>query len=165
LWHLRYGHLNVNGLKLLVQKDMVIGLPKTNELDLCEGCIYGKQTRKLFPVEKSWRTTTCLELVHADLCGPMKMESLGGSRYFLMFTDDYSRFTWVYFLKFKSETLENFKKFKAFVENQSGNKIKSLRTNRGGEFLSNDFNLFCEKNGIRRELTAPYTPEQNGVAE
>lgn len=53
LWHLRYGHLNVNGLKLLVQKDMVIGLPKINELDLCEGCIYGKQTRKSFPVGKS----------------------------------------------------------------------------------------------------------------
>lgn len=164
LWHLRYGHLNVNGLKLLVQKYMVIGLPKIKELDLCEGCIYGKQTRKLFPVGKSWRATTCLELVHADLCGPMKMESLGGSRYFLMFTDDYSRFSWVYFLKFKSETFENFKKFKAFVENQSGNKIKSLRTDRGGEFLSNDFNLFCDENGIHRELTAPYTPEQNGVA-
>jgi len=81
LWHLRCGHLNVNGLKLLVQKDMVIGLPKINELDLCEGCIYGKQAKKSFPVGKSWRATTCLELVHADLCGPMKMESLGGSRY------------------------------------------------------------------------------------
>lgn len=132
LWHLRYGHLNINGLKLLSRKEMVVGLPKIGEIDLCEGCIYGKQTKKPFPVGKSWRATTSLELVHADLCGPTKTESLGRSRYFLMFTDDYSHFSWVYFLKFKSETFENFKKFKALVENQSGNKIKSLRTDRGG---------------------------------
>ena len=84
MWHLHYGHSNVNSLQLLVQKDMVIGLPKINEHDMCEGCIYGKQARKSFPVGKSWRATTCLELVHADFCWPMKTESLGGSFYFFM---------------------------------------------------------------------------------
>jgi len=165
LWHLRYGHLNINGLKLLTRKNMVIGLPKVGDLELCEACIFGKQSRKSFPVGKSWRASSCLELVHADLCGPMKIESLGGSRYFLLFTDDYSRMSWVYFLKFKSEAFENFKKFKALVEKQSGYNIKALRTDRGGEFLSDDFNLFCDENGIRRELTSPYSPQQNGVAE
>lgn len=68
-------------------------------------------------------------------------------------------------MKFKSETFENFKKFKSFVEKQSGCRIKSLRTDRGGEFMSNEFSSFYEENGIHRELTSPYTPEQNGVIE
>lgn len=95
----------------------------------------------------------------------MKTESLGGSRYLLLFIDDYSRFSWVCFLKFKSETFENFKKFKAFAENHSGKKLKALRTDRGGEFLSNEFIVFCDENEIHRQLTTPYTPHQNGVAE
>ncbi|XP_010277694.1 PREDICTED: uncharacterized protein LOC104612075 [Nelumbo nucifera] len=75
------------------------------------------------------------------------------------------RMSWVYFLKFKSETFETFKKFKALVEKQSGHCIKVLCSDRGGEFTSNEFNVFCEENGIHRELTAPYSPEQNGVVE
>jgi len=144
---------------------MVVGLPKINDLDFCEGCVYGKQRRISFPINKVWRASNCLELVHADVCGPMSVESLGGSRYFLLFTDDYSRMSWVYFLKFKSEVFENFKRFKALVEKQSGCSIVALRSDRGGEFTSNEFATFCEKNGIHRELTAPYAPEQNGVAE
>ena len=140
-------------------------MPKINSLSFCEGCVYGKQRRPPFPVGKAWRAVNCLELVHADLCGPMSVESLGGSRYFLLFTDDYSRMSWVYFLKYKSETFENFKKFKSLVEKQSGCQIKTLRTDRGGEFTSKEFNNFCEVCGIHRELTAPYTPEHNGVAE
>jgi len=127
--------------------------------------VFRRQNRNSFPVGKSWRASVCLELVHADLCGPMSVESLGGSRYFLLFTDDYSRMSWVYFLKFKSKTFENFKKYKSFVERQSGCRIKTLRTDRGGEFISNEFNTYCEENGIHRKLTSPYTPEQNGVAE
>ena len=72
LCHLRYGHLHINGFKLLCKKDMVVGLPEIGQIDLREGCIYGKQTRRSFPVGKSWRATASLELVHADLCGPMK---------------------------------------------------------------------------------------------
>lgn len=165
LWHLRYGHLNVKGLKLLSCKEMVHGLPKIESLELCEGCIYGKQSKHPFPVGKSWRASKILELVHADLCGPMRTKSFGGSQYFLLFTDDYSRMSWVYFQQLKSETFDNFRKFKAYVEKQNGKPLKALRTDRGGEFLSNQFSLFCEENGIRREFTAPYTPEQNGVAE
>ena len=85
----------------------------------------------------------------------MKTESLGRSRYFLRFTDDYSRFSWVSFLKLK---LETFKKFKAFVENQSGKKLKARRSDRGGEFLSNEFIVFCDANRLHRQLTALYTP-------
>lgn len=166
LWHLRYGHLNMNRLMLLSQHKMVHGLPNIKSVEnMCEGCIYGKQHRKSFLVGKSWRATSCLEIIHADPCGPMNTQSLAGSRYFILFTDDYSRMSWVYFLKFKSETFANFKKFKALVENQIGTKIKVLRTDRGGEFVSQEFKLFCQDNVIHRELTAPCTAEQNGIVE
>ena len=95
----------------------------------------------------------------------MNTESFCGSRYFLLITDDYSHMSWVYFLKFKSKTFGYFKNFKALVEKQSCLCLKTLCIDRGGEFLSNEFNSFCEENGIRRELIVPYTPEQNGVAE
>ena len=85
-----------------------------------------KQNKHPFPVGKSWRASTILQLVHADLCGPMQTESFGGSRYFLLFTDDYSRMSWVYFQQNKSETFDNSKKFKAYVEKQSGTPIKVL---------------------------------------
>ena len=80
LCHLRYGHLHINGLKLLHKKDMVVAMPKICQIDLREGRIYRKQNRRSFPVGKSWRATASLELVHADLCGPLKTESLGRSR-------------------------------------------------------------------------------------
>ena len=109
LWHLRYGHLHMNGLKILSDKGMIF--------DLCEGCIYGKQTRKFFPVGKAKRASHCLELIHADLCEPMQTKSLGGSIYFLLFIDDYSCMSWVYFPQHKSETFQKFQIFKAMVEN------------------------------------------------
>ncbi|KAJ1700426.1 hypothetical protein LUZ63_000205 [Rhynchospora breviuscula] len=165
LWHHRYGHLYTNGLRLLNQKHMVHGLPEIDQIGVCEGCIVGKQTKLAFPKCQAKRATKVLEIVHADLCGPMQTISLGGSKYFLLFTDDYSRMSWVYFLKNKDETFSNFKAFKALVEKQSEKKLKILRTDRGGEFLSKEFVNFCEAEGIHHELTAPYTPEQNGVAE
>lgn len=84
LWHLRFGHLHVNRLKLLSRKEMVSELPKIDSIKICEGCIYRKQSRKLFPIGKSLRAKCCFDLVHADLCGSMNTESLGGSKYFLM---------------------------------------------------------------------------------
>ena len=165
IWHLRYGHLHLNGLKLLKSKDMVMGLPNIDDIEFCEGCVLGKQSRKSFPVGKSWRASRHLELVHADLCGPMNTESLSGNRYFFLLIDDYRRMSWVYFLKSKSDAFETFKRFKAFVEKQSDCSIKVLRTDNGGEFCSKEFDIFCEQQGIHRELTSPYTPEQNGIAE
>ena len=75
LWHLRYGHLHMNGLKILRYKGMVFGLPRIDSTNLCEGCIYGKQTMKSFPVGKTKRASHFLELIHADLCGPMQTKS------------------------------------------------------------------------------------------
>lgn len=72
--------------------------------------------------------------------------------------------SWIYFLKHKSESFECFKKFKALVEKQSDKDLKVLRTDHGGEFTSTEFQVFCDEHGIKRQLTAPYTPEQNGIA-
>ncbi|KAK2411591.1 putative mitochondrial protein [Trifolium repens] len=166
LWHLRYGHLNFGGLELLSKKEMVRGLPNINHPNqVCEGCLLGKQFKMSFPKESSSRAQKPLELIHTDVCGPIKPRSLGKSNYFLLFIDDYSRKTWVYFLKEKSEVFENFKKFKAQVEKESGLIIKSVRSDRGGEFTSKEFLKYCEDNGIRRQLTVPRSPQQNGVAE
>lgn len=166
LWHQRYGHLSVGGLKLLVQKKMVKGLPELNNSDeVCSDCMVGKQHRESIPKTSNWRASQKLELVHADICGPIKPESNSKRRYFLTFIDDSSRKTWVYFLVEKSDALDSFKKFKVMVEKQSGKCICCLRTDRGGEFNSAEFIKFCEENGIKRQLTTAYTPQQNGVAE
>ena len=139
-WHLRYGHLNFKGLYLLQRKNMVIGLPSINApLSSCESCILAKQYRESFPKEMSYRVRAPLEIVHTNLCGPMQMPSSGGSIYFLTFIDDYSRKTWVYFLKYKSEAFGKFKEFNALVEKQIGLSIKVLRLHRGGEYKSNEF--------------------------
>ena len=81
-----------------------------------------------------------------DLCGPMKTPSTGGSNYFLKFIDDYSRKTWVHFLKYKDEMFVYFCQFKALVEKKSGHYIKALRIDRGNEYISNKLLIFCEEN-------------------
>ncbi|KAJ4722910.1 Retrovirus-related Pol polyprotein from transposon TNT 1-94 [Melia azedarach] len=156
LWHLRFGHLNFRGLELLAKKEMVRGLPYINHPNqLCEGCLHGKQFRKSFPKESTFKAKKPLELIHADVCGPFKPRSLGNNNYFLLFIDDFSRKTWIYLLKQKSEVFRAFKKFKAAVKKESGHQIKVMRTDRGGEFTSKKFQEFCEANGIRRFLTVP----------
>ncbi|KAL0409127.1 UNVERIFIED_CONTAM: Retrovirus-related Pol polyprotein from transposon TNT 1-94 [Sesamum radiatum] len=166
IWHMRFGHLNFEGLKMLGEKNMVRGVPKINHPNqLCEACLLGKHARKSFPKESLSRATKPLQLVHADVCGPFNPQSFGKSSYFILFIDDFTRKTWVYFLKHKSEAFEIFKRFKTRVEKESGFEIKALRTDRGGEFTSNEFKAFCELHGIRRPMTVPRTPQQNGVAE
>lgn len=131
----------------------------------CPSCSLGKQSRKPFPKTALKRATRTLELLHSDICGPMSTESLGNNLYFVLFIDDYTRMTWVYFLKQKSEVFSVFKRFKQMIEVQSGLKIKVLRTDNGGEYTSNEFKAFCDEFGIVHQLTIPYSPQQNGVAE
>ncbi|KAM1597308.1 hypothetical protein ACFX1Z_032224 [Malus domestica] len=91
--------------------------------------------------------------------------SYGGNRYFITFIDDFSRKTWVYFLKEKSAALRVFKEFKALTEAKSNHKLVAVRSDRGGEYTSNDFQAYCKEQGIRHQLTTAYTPQQNGIAE
>ena len=85
--------------------------------------------------------------------------------YYVLFIDGHSRKSWIYLLKAKSETFDNFKEFKALIENQTGRHIRILRSDNGGEYESNEFDDFYREARIKRELTVPYNPQQNGVAE
>jgi transposase InsO family protein len=167
LWHQRYGHLNLTYLSQLAREKLVDGLPDIPQKiqGVCGACQAGKQHRTPFDEGQAWRAQRVLQLVHADICGPMNMTSITGARYFLLFVDDFSRKMWVYFLKLKSEVFNEFQKFKALVEKESGCHIASLRSDNGGEFCSKEFNNFCTKHGIQRQYTTPYTPQQNGVVE
>ncbi|KAI5314494.1 hypothetical protein L3X38_043670 [Prunus dulcis] len=165
-WHRRFGHLNMQSLKLLQQQELVYGLPEIGNANrICQKCAIGKSHREAFGKEKIWRASLPLELVHSDVCGPMQTTSIGGNKYFLTFIDDCTRMCWVYFMQFKSEVFNIFKKFKAMVELQSGYKLKKLRSDRGGEYTSAEFLQFCEEIGLERQLTVAYSPQQNEVAE
>jgi hypothetical protein len=165
LWHERLGHLNMASLKEL---DAMVDGMNLKEMPLhhiCEGCVKGKHQRTSFPKDGATRASELLEIVHTDVCGPMRTTSHGGARYFLTFIDDFSRKTHVYFLKAKGEVFEKFKQYKALVENEIGHKIKVLRSDNGGEFVSKKFDAFLAECGIQRQTSAPYSPQQNGVAE
>jgi transposase InsO family protein len=106
-----------------------------------------------------------MELIHSDLCGPMPSSSISRYVYYVSFIGDYSCKTWIYFLKSKDEVFSKFKEFKALIENLSERKIKIPRSDNGGEYTSKEFVNFYRDVGIKRELTTPYNPQQNGVAE
>jgi hypothetical protein len=150
LWHQRLGHIGEKGLRKLHGKGMVEGMYNcTLDFDFCEHCIYGKQNRVRFP-SGATRTKGILDLIPSDVFGHVPVPSLGKSMYYVSFIDDFSRNTWIYFLRKKSEVFDKFKEFKALVENQTENKIKVLRTDNGGEFCENEFEEYCKKCGIER---------------
>ena len=124
----------------------------------------GKNDQTTFNA-KGRRAQELLELVHTDVCGPMSTQARRGYEYFITFTDDYSRYGYVYLMKQKSETFEKLKEFKAEVENQFGKHIKAIRSDRGGEYLLRDFKDYLTQNEIVSQLTTPRTPQQNGVAK
>ncbi|KAL0318435.1 UNVERIFIED_CONTAM: Retrovirus-related Pol polyprotein from transposon TNT 1-94 [Sesamum angustifolium] len=164
LWHRRLGHFNFQGLKIL--QKMMTDLPQIQAVEgACEACLQGKQHKKPFPSGTSWRAKAVLELIHTDVCGPMRTPSHEQNRYFILFIDDYSRMTWVYFMREKSEVFKVFKKFKNLVEKQSGRSIKILRSDRGKEYNNSEFDKFCEEEGIEHQTTVSYNPQQNGVSE
>ncbi|BBH00217.1 multidrug resistance-associated protein 9 [Prunus dulcis] len=166
IWHKRMGHLHLKGLNQLKEKEMVHGLPHLEAVNgVCEGCQFGKQHREWFPKNQAWRASTPLELIHMDLCGPMQNESISGNKYFMLLIDDCTRMIWVYFLRYKSDALNCFRKFKSMVELQSGFKVQCVRSDKGGEFTSCEFNKLCEEAGIQRQFSMAYTPQQNGVVE
>jgi len=106
-----------------------------------------------------------LELIHSNICGLMSTRALNGAEYFVTFIDDHSRKTWIYFLKTKYEVFDHFREVKALVENATGKKIKVIHLDNGGEYIDKYFIDFCAKEGIKREWTTPYNPQQNGVVE
>lgn len=164
LWHRRFGHLNYHSLPSF--PDMVTGMPPIKLIHdrVCKGCALGKNVRKPYS-SSSRRSKGILDLIHFDMCGPMSAPSFGGCLYYVIFIDDFSCKTWIYFMKENNETFAKFQKFKTFIEKQTGLHIHALRSDNGGEFDSHHFIDLCQDLGIKRELTIPYNPQQNGVVE
>jgi transposase InsO family protein len=166
LWHLRLGHLNYKSLLFMSQHPIALGLPKLSPpTDPCPTCALGKQTRDRAPKRSPNRSSVPLGLIHSDLCGPLPQPSLSGAKYVLTFTDDCSRYCWVYFLSKKSLVLSFFQAFRATIEAQLGLKLLCLRSDNGGEYSSHTFRQYCQTTGITQQFTQPHTPHQNGIAE
>ncbi|KAJ9561476.1 hypothetical protein OSB04_006636 [Centaurea solstitialis] len=163
LWHCRLGHNSKKRITKLQLDGILESFDHTSN-DECESCLLGKMTKAPF-------TGTCergkdlLDIVHTDVCGPFRSATRHGERYFVTFTDDFSRYGYVYLIKHKSETIEVFRTFQNEVENQLNRKIKTLRSDRGGEYLSQEFRDHLRSCGIIAQLTPPRTPQHNGVAE
>lgn len=167
IWHKRLGHLSYGGMCTLRKANNIdFQTSENSELQLrnCVACLEGKQVAKPFPSQAK-RATQPLELIHSDILGPMNSCSWGGARFVLTFTDDYSRKSWVYLLRNKSEVRSIFIQFKALVEKQSGYPLKCLRSDGGGEYCNNKFAIYLKGEGIVHQVTVPYTPQQNGVSE
>jgi len=166
LWHSRLGHLNFKGLNQLQSQKLVEGLPRIRVPNkICERCWTSKQPRNSFKSESPARAIEVLGVVHSDVCSPLEVPPMGGNKYFVTFIDEFSRIMWLYLIKAKSEVLFVFKEFKVLSEKQSGKSIKIIRTDGGGEYTSNDFEHFYIQHGIIHEITSPYAPQHNGLAE
>ncbi|KAI3759689.1 hypothetical protein L6452_07690 [Arctium lappa] len=167
LWHRRMCHMNFKTMNKLVKNNLVRGLPsKVFSCDNhCVACIKGKQHKTSHKTKEINSISSCLQLLHMDLFGPTNVMSIGKKSYCLVIVDDYSRFTWVYFLRTKDETSGLIKSFILRIENHTNQKVKIIRSDNGTEFKNLDLNTFCEEKGIEKQYSAPRTPQQNGVAE
>ena len=161
LWHGRLAHIGLITMKIMIKCGLISC--DVDKFKKCEICVKSKMIKK--PFKSVERNLDLLELVHTDIYELNGILTRGGNRYFITFIDDSSRFTYVYLLKHKDDAFNVFKVYKAEVENQLGKKIKIIRSDRGGEYFSNEFIVFCEDHGIIHECSAPRTPEQNGLAE
>jgi len=161
LWHARLCHINGKYIKNMSSLGFIPSLH--NELEKCNTCSMTKITKGSHKSVE--RTSDLLDLIHTDLCEFEGILTRGGNRYFITFIDDFSKYTYVYLMKNKSDAFETFKVYLNEVENQFGRKIKRFRSDRGREYDSNEFNSFIQSLGIIHEVTAPYSPASNGVAE
>jgi transposase InsO family protein len=165
-WHACMGHLGFQSLRKMVAEEWVRGLPKIEQVDqLCDGCLAGKHRRAPFPEQVEYKSTEGFELVHADLCGPITPTMPDGKKFFLLMVDDFRRYMWLVLLPSKDCAADAIKRVHADVEAMSGKKLRCLRTDRGGEFIVASFDEHCSATGVRRQLTASYSPQQNGVVE
>ena len=167
LWHRRLAHVGMKNLHKLLKGEHVIGLTNVQfEKDRpCAACQAGKQVGGAHHSKNVMTTSRPLELLHMDLFGPVAYLSIGGSKYGLVIVDDFSRFTWVFFLQDKSETQGTLKRFLRRAQNEFELKVKKIRSDNGSEFKNLQVEEFLEEEGIKHEFSAPYTPQQNGVVE
>ena len=153
LWHRRLCHHHLAGVKKLLSGNLVTGFRLDSQADpdpVCEACKAGKMHADPFPISHS-RVSRPLQLVHSDVHGPVKVPTHQGYRYWVSFIDDFSRFKAVYLLKQKSETFDAFKQFKAWAKNITGQKLGTLHDDKGGEYMSREFEAFCIDHSIQRQ--------------
>ncbi|PNY05239.1 retrotransposon-related protein [Trifolium pratense] len=167
IWHKRLGHANWRLISKLSKLDLVRGLPKIkyHSDTLCGSCQKGKIAKSSFKPKNTVSTSRPLELLHIDLFGPVSTASINGKKYGLVIVDDYSRWTWVKFLRTKDDAYDEFSNFCTQIQNEKGTTILKVRSDHGGEFENEPFEMFCEKYGILHEFSSPRTPQQNGVVE
>jgi transposase InsO family protein len=166
LWHRRLAHVGMKNLHKLLKGEHILGLTNVYfEKDrVCSACQAGKQVGAHHPHKNIMTTNRPLELLHMDLFSPIAYISIDGSKYCLVIMDDYSHFTWVFFLQEKSQTQDTLKGFLRRAQNEFGLRIKKIRSDNGTEFKNSQIEGFLEE-GIKHEFASPYTPQQNGVVE
>ncbi|GJX01708.1 putative ribonuclease H-like domain-containing protein [Tanacetum coccineum] len=167
LWHRRLGYVNFKNINKLVKGHLVRGLPSKVFVNdhTCVACKKGKQHKASCKAKLERTIKKPLELLHIDLFGPVLVESINKKKYCLVVTDDFSKFSWVFFLATKDETNEILYKFITCLENQLNHKVKIIRSDHGTEFKNHAMNEFCAKKEIKREFSVVRTLHQNGVAE
>jgi len=169
-FHRRMGHVSIKTTCKLVDGKHVLGvrLDGTPDPDkfFCESCVYAKATRKPVPKKREGdRAQNFADEIHSDLWGKAPIESKGGKRYWITFTDDKTRLTWLNLLHKKSEAFKSYKTFEALVETQFGRRIKVLNIDRGGEYLGANFDAHCKAKGIVKKLSVHDTHQEAGVSE
>ena len=166
-WHCLLGHISQDYIDRLVKYNMATGVNLDTETTAsqCEACIQGKQTREEIPKKGKNKVFQPRELVTSDVWGKSLVKSLTGKEYYVSFIDVATRFSLVTFLKQKSNVLATFKDYHVFIETQTGNKIKRLRSDNRGEYINEGFKTYCKEHGIHIEYTAPHSPHQNGIVE
>jgi len=167
LWHERLGHVNVAGVERMIKNKDIDGLKCSSMAvkDVCEPYVYGMAAMTPMPSAGRGRVTKRLQLKHSDLGGPMSEPSRGGALYFGTFTDVFSCWTDVVFLQKKGDLLSEYKKWLTKAQLHTGTKIKILRCDNGGEYVSNALSALHDENGTTHQTTVPDTPQQNEVAE
>nr|GFC07066.1 retrovirus-related Pol polyprotein from transposon TNT 1-94 [Tanacetum cinerariifolium] len=167
LWHRRLSHLNFGAINYLARQGLVRGLPKLKfkKDHLCSACAMGKSAKKTHKPKSEDTNQEKLYLLHMDLCGPMRVESINGKKYILVIVDDYSRFTWVKFLRSKDETPTFIIKFLKMIQVQLNVRVRRIRTDNGTEFVNQTLRDYYEEVGISHETSVARSPQQNGVVE
>ena len=162
IWHKCLGHPNAHVLQHVFSSHLHKHVPP--KLPFCKHCVQGKMTQLPFPHSTS-TTHFPLELVHSDVWGPSPITSINGTRFFVIFVDDFSPFTWFFPLKHKSQVLSSFIHFKNTMETLLNTSIKILCTDCGSEYTKDGFTSFCSNLGIIHQFSCPHTSQKNGVAE
>nr|GEX96538.1 hypothetical protein [Tanacetum cinerariifolium] len=167
LWHQKLSHLNFGYINLLSKKDFVIGLPKLKYVkdQLCSSCEVSKAKRSSFKSKVVLSSKGRLNLLYMDLCGPMRVASINRKNYILVIVDDYSRYTWIMFLRFKDETSKVLKEFLTTIQRNLQALVITVRTDRGTEFLNKTLHAFFKEEGIEHQTSMAQRPEQNGVVK